>query len=83
MHLINEVDEYGNLPGDAGYDITSSLAYELQDTINNNTEYMALDFDGDKYDMLASIVSNRRKLATEHLINQNERLNILMSDNGL
>jgi len=83
VHLINEVDEYGNLPGDAGYDITSSLGYELQDTINNNTDYMALDFDGDKFDMLSSIVSNRRKLATEHLISQNERLNILMDDNGL
>ena len=83
VHLVNEVDEYGNLPGDPGYDQTSSLAYELNDTVNNNDEYMALDFDGDKYDMLASVVGNRRKLALEHLISQNERLNILMDDNGL
>jgi hypothetical protein len=83
VHLINEVDEYGNLPGDQGYDQTSSLVYELNDTINNNEEYMALDFDGDKYDMLATIVGNRRKKALEHLITQNERLNVLMDDNSL
>lgn len=81
VHIVNEVDEYGNLPGDAGYDITSSLAFELQDIVNNDTDYAKLQFDGDKYDMLSSVLSNRRKLARDHLINQNERLKLLLTPN--
>ena len=75
--LTNEIDENGLLPGDDGYDINTSLLPALEEEVNGDI-YNNLDFDEDKYDSLQTIVTDRRTLAKEKVIEQNSRLNILL-----
>ena len=79
--ITNEVDENGLLPGDDGYDINTSLLPAIDQEINSDL-YNNLEFDEDKYDAINTIVTDRRKLAKEKVIEQNSRLNILLGSVG-
>jgi len=79
--ITNEVDENGLLPGDDGYDINTSLLSAIDQEINSDL-YNNLEFDEDKYDAINTIVTDRRKLAKEKVIEQNSRLNILLGSVG-
>ena len=75
--ITNEIDENGLLPGDNGYDPNTSLLASIDEEINSDL-YNNLEFDDDKYDAINKIVTDRRKLAKEKVIEQNPRLNILL-----
>lgn len=77
--FTNEVDEFGLLPGDNGYDLSSSLIPSLTELIDSD-EYNLLDYDEDRYDAINAIVGDRRQEAKKRLEEQNPRLNSLLME---
>jgi len=75
--LTNEVDESGLLPGDDGYDLSSSLIPSLTELIESE-EYNLLPYDEDKFDAINAIVKDRRKDARELVQVKNPRLGDLL-----
>ena len=75
--LTNEIDENGLLPGDDGYDLSSSLLPSLTELVESE-EYNLLEYDEDKFKFINAIVSDRRSDAKGKLEEQNPRLGALL-----
>ena len=85
IKLMNEVDVDENLPGDSGYDESSTLLNTLMDIISGTSDldkggenlsdlyYDAL-LPEDQMNILNYVVSNRKQSARKHLISENDRL---------
>ena len=77
--LTNEIDENGLLPGDDGYDLSSSLLPSLTELVESE-EYNLLEYDEDKFKFINAIVSDRRSDAKGKLEEQNPRLGALLME---
>ena len=77
--LTNEIDENGLLPGDDGYDLSSSLLPSLTELVESE-EYNLLEYDEDKFKFINAIVSDRRSDAKRKLEEQNPRLGALLME---
>ena len=65
--LINEVDDRGNIYGEPNYNISTSLIPKLEDTISGKGKlgkrYFKIIDPEEKFDLLNTIVANKRKAA--------------------
>ena len=66
VRTINQVDARGKMPGDNGYEMTETLKTALMLEITKK-EYILANTDEDRFDMLSTILSDRRRSAREFM----------------
>jgi hypothetical protein len=67
------MDRFGRLPGQPGYDVSTTLIIELERAIKDPM-YQDLPTKADKLDMLKNIVSQRRSAARRIMLDQDVSL---------